>query len=102
MNSFQALTSLSCASFPDGFVDFFGFHSSPTHHHLQRGGGKGEHLNTLHPAQPESGTGMQLVPAHRIQEATDTLHQTPSYQRARKRVGKVALMNDQHSTVLFK
>lgn len=43
MNSFQALTNLSCAAFPAGFVDLFRFLSSPTHHHLQRGGGKGDH-----------------------------------------------------------
>lgn len=103
MTSFQALTNLSCASFPAGFVDLFGFHSTPTHHHPQRGGGKGERLNTVHPVQHESGTGMRLVPAHQIQEAIDTLHQTPSYQRARKRVGESGIdeRSPQHAIIQF-
>lgn len=47
-NNFQALTNLSCASFPAGFVYLFWFHSTPTHHHLQHRE-KGDCVNALHP-----------------------------------------------------
>lgn len=106
MNYFQGLTHLSYASFPAGFIYLFRFHSIPTHHHLQsQGWGQGDGLRAPHPTTPrcvKSGTSLQLVRSYQTQEITDAPHQPFSYQRARKRGGKVALMNDCSRTVLFK